>query len=309
MTDFTSCLHGLLLIDKPGGLTSHDVVAKVRRLVGQKKVGHTGTLDPMATGLLAVILGSATRLEPYLTRLDKTYLGQMELGLTTDTDDLTGRPLRRQGPPWPAEATVQKALEEQEGESDQVPPAFSAVKIAGRRAYRAARAGENLKLPPRRVTAFRLEPLKYEPPRLDFRAEVSFGYYIRSLVRDLGEILGIGGVLSALKREWIGPWSVTQAVTLDELAVWSESDWRLNIRPPATALPHLEALILEDRAALDFVNGRSASAGFHPAGIYKILNAEGRLIGIGQIDPFIRDEAPREPFLRPLRVFSPGGNA
>jgi tRNA pseudouridine55 synthase len=263
----------------------------------------------MATGLLAVLLGSATRLEPYLTRLDKTYLGQMELGLTTDTDDLTGRPLRRQGPPWPAEAAVQKALEEREGERDQVPPAFSAVKIAGRRAYRAARAGESLELPPRRVTAFRLEPLKYEPPRLDFRAEVSSGYYIRSLVRDLGETLGPGGALSALRRERVGPWSVTQAVTLNELAVWSENDWRRNLRPPAAALPHLTALILEDRAALDFVNGRSAGAGTSPAGTYKILNVAGQLIGLGQIDPSTGGEAPRGPFLRPLRVFPPGGNA
>jgi tRNA pseudouridine55 synthase len=296
-----------MLIDKPLNMTSHDVVARLRRLTGQKKIGHTGTLDPLATGLLALLLGSATRLAPYLTKMNKTYLGRMELGLVTDTDDAAGRILARHPGPWPTEDEVRRALRNREGEGEQVPPAFSAVRVAGRRAYKAARAGTPLSLPPRRVTAFRLEVMGYEPPALDFTATVSSGYYIRALARDLGRALDLGGgALTELKRTGLGPWTLDQAWTLEEAAGWTHDQWRARLRPPAEALPHWPALVLaEPGSASHFVQGRRLPA-IGPAGPYKIMDDQGRFLGLGQIET-ADDESgvapPREPFLRPLRVF------
>ena len=299
---------GLLLIDKPRDLTSHDVVARLRRLAGQKKIGHTGTLDPLATGLLAVLLGPATRLAPYLTEMGKTYQGRLELGLVTDTDDAAGRVLSRHPGPWPTESEVRRALKNGEGEVAQVPPAFSAVQVAGRRAYRAALAGDPLALQPRRVTAFRLELIRYEPPALYFAATVSSGYYIRALARDLGRDLGLeGGALTELKRTAIGPWTLDQAWTLEEVADWAEDAWRARLRPAAEALPHWPTLVLaKPGLAGHFTQGRRLPAA-GSAGRYKIMDDQGRLLGLGQIEngaaPAGGASQPREPFLRPLRVF------
>ena len=300
--------HGLLLIDKPGGWTSHDVAAKVRKLAGQRQVGHTGTLDPMATGLMAMLLGSATRLEPWLTKMDKVYAGQMQLGLSTDTDDVTGREVLRNNGPWPDEAAVRQALKKREGQGDQVPPAFSAVQVNGQRAYKAAREGRPLELAPRRVTAHRLELTGYRPPLIDFIAEVSSGYYIRSLVRDLGGDFELGGTLTALRRLRVGSWRLEEAVTPAGLEKWSEEDWRSGLRPPAEALPHLPGLVLTEEQAGRFAQGQQVAVDDSPApapGQYKILSPEGRLLGLGEIDEFpsLGGAAPRRPFLRPLRVF------
>lgn len=300
--------HGLLLIDKPGGMTSHDVVAKVRKLAGQKQVGHTGTLDPMATGLMAVLLGSATRLEPWLTKMDKVYAGQMQLGLATDTDDITGREIFRYdgGGSWPEEETVRLALQSREGEGDQVPPAFSAIQVDGQRAYKAARAGQPLKLAPRRVTAHRLELTAYQPPLIDFEAEVSSGYYIRSLVRDLGEDLELGGTLTALRRLRVGPWSLEQAVTLAEVENWTDQDWSGKVKTPAEALPHLPGLTLNEEQARRFGMGQKVPvAESATLGQHKILSPAGLLLGLGETEykPSFGGTEPREPYLRPLRVF------
>jgi tRNA pseudouridine55 synthase len=301
-------LEGLLLIDKPRNLTSHDVVAGLRRLARQKKIGHTGTLDPRATGLLAVLLGPATRLTPYLTKMNKTYQGRLELGLVTDTDDAAGRVLTRHPGPWPTESEVRRALRNGEGEIAQVPPAFSAIQVAGRRAYKAALAGAPLELSPRLVTAFRLELIRYEPPELDFTATVSSGYYIRALARDLGRDLGLGGgALTELRRTALGPWTLDQAFTLEEAAAWNEDGWRARLRPSAEALPHWPTLVLDEPwSAGRFIQGRRLPAA-GPAGRYKIIDDQGRFLGLGQIETgAVREGAaapPREPFLRPLRVF------
>ena len=303
-------LQGLLLVDKPQGLTSHDVVARLRRLSGQKKIGHTGTLDPLATGLLAVLLGPATRLTPYLTQMSKAYKGRVELGLLTETDDVSGRILGRHQGSWPTESEVRQALQEREGEGEQIPPAFSAIQVEGRRAYRAARAGAPLNLAPRRVTAFRLELLRYEPPDLDFHAAVSSGYYIRALARDLGRDLGLGGgALTALRRTGIGSWTLDEARTLEELAAWTSGQWRAGLQPAVEAMAHWPALVLaEPRSVRHFTQGRQLPAAGR-TGRYRIIDGQGRLLGLGQIEAgAVRNSAtdatpPREPFLRPLRVF------
>lgn len=297
--------HGLLLLDKPEGLTSHDLVNLVRRAAGQRQVGHTGTLDPMATGLLVLLLGRATRLEPWLTKMDKAYWGQLELGLSTDTDDRTGQVLNRHSGPWPDQAAVCRALADRVGEMDQIPPVFSAIKVDGRRAYKAARAGEALELKPRRVTARSLELLDYRPPLIDFRAEVSSGYYIRSLARDLGQALGPGGALTGLRREKVGPWSVSQAVSPERLSAWTDEDWRQGLLPPAEALPHWPVLLLNEAELRRFGQGQKLSLDSAPPGQYKILDAHGRLCGLGEISPASLGghHQPLGPFLRPLRVF------
>lgn len=304
--------HGLLLIDKPAEMTSHDVVAVIRRLAGQKRVGHTGTLDPMATGLMAVLLGSATRLEPYLVGMGKTYSGQMALGLSTDSDDITGLELSRHFGPWPEPDIINQALAGFEGERDQVPPAFSAIKVAGRRSYKAARAGEPLELPARRVTAHRLKVTAYQPPLVDFKAEVSSGYYIRSLARDLGLKLGLGGAaLTALRREKVGPWTLDQAFPLEQLRGWGEYEWREKITPPAQALPEMKAVTLDGEKARLFALGQKVSVPAEEPGTAKVLNPLGELIGLGELTKIttsLGGDQPPGPYLRPLRVFETGRN-
>ncbi len=316
--------HGLLLIDKPKSLTSHEVVARVRRLAGQRQVGHTGTLDPMATGLLGLLLGAATRLEPYLSKMDKSYSGRVELGLATDTDDVTGQATARSEGPWPELEVAAEALKKKEGEGEQLPPAYSAIKVAGQRAYKAARAGKPLELAKRRVTAFKLEMTAYAPPFLDFTAHVSSGYYIRSLARDLGADLGLGGALAALRRESVGPWSVARAATLAELADWNDDDWRARLIPPAEALPHLSAITVNEKEARDFCQGKPIglsenildkglikvlNATGRADGPLKVLNAEGRLIGLGDMTNIATINPPCRPFLRPIRVLTGGLDA
>lgn len=228
--------HGLLLVDKPQGLTSHDVVGRLRRVVGQRQIGHTGTLDPMATGLMAVLLGSATKLSSRFTGLGKVYEATVDLSLATDTLDVTGETLARHGGPWPTEGEIRAALAAETGERDQVPPAYSAIKVGGRPAYKAARAGQPLDLPPRRVTAYGLELTAYEPPLLRLTAAVSSGYYVRALARDLGAALKTGGALAALRRASVGPWPVGQAATLEEIAAWDDDGWQKHLIDPMAAL-------------------------------------------------------------------------
>lgn len=318
--------HGLLLIDKPSGWTSHDVVGKLRRLANQRQIGHTGTLDPMATGLMGVLMGSATRLEPWLTKMDKVYSGQLALGLTTDTDDVTGLVVAQWEGDWPAEAKVRETLALYQGSGLQVPPAYSAVQVNGQRAYKAARAGQPLELAGRQVTAHRLELTKYEAPLIDFVAEVSSGYYIRSLARDVGAALEVGGALSSLRRLSVGPWTVAEAFTLEQVEKWSGSDWDNYLKPPAQALPHLSGLILNQTEAAYFAQGRKIALDGHwvvenqtpfdimvapdracgehePPLVYKILNPAGQLLGLGELNPSLGGLSPQVPYLRPLRVF------
>ncbi|ABK53284.1 tRNA pseudouridine synthase B [Acidothermus cellulolyticus 11B] len=210
---------GLLVVDKPAGITSHDVVARVRRLTGQRRVGHAGTLDPMATGVLIVGVGKATRLLGYLSGCDKEYAAIIRLGMTTSTDDADGEPVRRAGVERLSETAVREALTRFVGEFDQRPPAFSAVKVAGRRAYARARAGEDVVLPARRVRVDRIELRGSQRTDgfldLDVTIACSAGTYIRSLARDLGELLGVGGHLAALRRTRVGAFTIDEARTLD----------------------------------------------------------------------------------------------
>jgi tRNA pseudouridine55 synthase len=218
---------GILLVDKPDGMTSHDVVSRVRKLAGTRKVGHAGTLDPMATGLLVLGVDSSTRLLTYLVGLDKEYLATVRLGFATTTDDREGEPV---GQPVDTSGITRGQLEEAmrplTGEISQVPSSVSAIKVDGKRSYDRVREGEDVVLKPRSVTVSAFELLQLRPVHavqhegleLDVRVECSSGTYVRALARDLGAALGVGGHLTALRRTRVGPFAVGDAGALgDEL--------------------------------------------------------------------------------------------
>ncbi|HKC48480.1 MAG TPA: tRNA pseudouridine(55) synthase TruB [Gemmatimonadales bacterium] len=201
----------MLLVAKPAGPTSHDMVDIVRRRLGTRRVGHTGTLDPFAEGLLVMVVGRATRLVPFAAAWTKTYEGRMRLGATTDTDDATGQ-VREQRPVSVDRTVLERTLARFRGTVRQRPPAYSAVKVEGERAYRRARRGEVVEPAEREVEIAVLEVTEFAPPDVEFRATVSAGTYLRSLARDLGAALGCGGHLAALRRTAVGPFRLEQAV-------------------------------------------------------------------------------------------------
>ncbi|WP_189042999.1 tRNA pseudouridine(55) synthase TruB [Micromonospora sonchi] len=213
---------GLIVVDKPGGVTSHDVVARVRRLARTRRVGHGGTLDPMATGVLVIGVGRATRLLTYVIGADKSYSATIRLGQATVTDDAEGDVISTTPAGGLTEDAVRSALVALTGEIDQVPSSVSAIKIDGQRAYKRVREGENVELPARRVTVSRLEVLairREQPDVVDVDIDVacSTGTYIRAIARDAGRALGVGGHLTALRRTAVGGFRLAEAVTLDEL--------------------------------------------------------------------------------------------
>ncbi len=209
-------ISGILLIDKPEGLSSFDVVRRVRRALGERKIGHLGTLDPFATGLLPLCLGEATKLVPYLLPEAKTYRATLRLGVATDTQDLTGRVVSRTET-WPAPEQVYQAAARFVGEIQQVPPMHSALHYQGERLYKLARRGETVDLPPRPVTIYRLEVEEVDLPRVTITVRCSQGTYIRTLAADLGAVLGCGAHLTALRRLEVGPFKVEDALSLAAL--------------------------------------------------------------------------------------------
>jgi tRNA pseudouridine55 synthase len=208
---------GLVVVDKPGGLTSHDVVARVRRLAGTRKVGHAGTLDPMATGVLVLAVDRATRLLGHLTLTDKRYDATIRLGASTTTDDAEGEVLESHPTAGLTEKEVRAALDLFVGEIDQVPSSVSAVKIGGKRAYARVREGEEVELPPRRVTVQAIDVTAIDLPEVRVSVHCSSGTYIRAIARDVGAALGVGGHLTALRRTAVGPFTLDHARTLDQL--------------------------------------------------------------------------------------------
>ncbi|MEI2669612.1 MAG: tRNA pseudouridine(55) synthase TruB [Nocardioidaceae bacterium] len=208
---------GLVIVDKPAGFTSHDVVARVRRLAGTRKVGHAGTLDPMATGVLVLGVNRATRLLGHLMLTEKAYDATIKLGESTSTDDAEGETIATSDTSGLSEDQVRAALAEFVGDIDQVPTAVSAIKVDGKRAYARVRAGEEVELSARRVHIASIEVTRVELPEVDISVRCSSGTYIRAIARDLGAALGVGGHLSALRRTAVGAFAIAQARSLDVL--------------------------------------------------------------------------------------------
>ncbi len=248
-------LEGLIPLDKPEGPTSHDMVARARRALGVRRIGHTGTLDPFASGLLLLCVGRATRLAEYLGAFPKDYIARVRLGVRTTTDDREGDVLARtEVGPELTEARVLEAVASFEGELAQVPPVFSAKKVAGDAAHRRARRGETLVLDPVRVTVHRIAVEAIQLPYVSFRVSCSTGTYVRAIGRDLGERLGIGGHLTELRRLAIGPFRVESALSPEELEdpEARRSAWI----SPVQALPHLPRMEVEPTEASLLEAGR-----------------------------------------------------
>ncbi len=211
-------MDGILLVDKPKGWTSFDVVAKVRGILKQSgivkpKIGHTGTLDPLATGLLVLVVGSYTKRAGEFSKLDKTYEVTMKLGETSSTGDAEGEKTKISAQ-QPSELEVKHMVEQFIGEIDQIPPAFSAIKVSGQRAYKLARAGKEVKLEPRKVKINEMTDVKYNYPEVKFIAKVSSGTYIRTLVEDIGKKLGTGAYMNNLRRTQVGEFSINNALII-----------------------------------------------------------------------------------------------
>lgn len=298
---------GLLVIDKPAGLTSHDVVQRVRKVLGIRRVGHGGTLDPDATGVLLVATGQATRFFPFLSKEDKVYEGRVRLGFATDTYDASGRPVSEERLDVPSRAELSSAMKALEGEILQVPPRYSAKKLGGRPVYRLARADEDFTLEPVKVTVKRFALRDYQPPFVDFEAECSAGTYIRSLAHDLGRRLGCGAHLAVLRRTSVGAYGLADAIplaALEEAAARGEAARlilpleRLLPWAPAVAVrPEAEALLRNGRIleplhlAAPFPDFSGLDAG---ASVARLLSGDGRLLALAR--PTI-DSAGLHPFL------------
>ncbi len=276
---------GLLLVDKPEGPTSHDVVDIVRRITRQSRIGHAGTLDPMASGLLPLVLGRATRLVRFLPHSPKLYAGRIRLGVTTATDDVTGSVVSRHEGPLPSPEEVREAARHLVGRIAQVPPAVSARRVEGKRLYRLARSGRKVEAPPAHVEIFRLE-LTPGPSPEDWavEAEVSAGTYIRAIARDLGAALGCGAALAALRRLAIGPMAVEDAAAVDgleatgALAAAIVPLEAMPLEPPAVTLP-------DGGSCARFSSGLAVPlpGGSPASGTVRVLSPAPALLGMGEV--------------------------
>lgn len=260
-------MNGLLIVNKPVGPTSHDIVYKVRKWSGERRVGHTGTLDPMASGVLVLCLGPATRISEYLLGGDKQYRAVVRLGQTTTTYDAEGQFLE-QGPANVALEQIESALPGFRGTISQVPPAFSAVQVDGRRAYNMARHGETPNLAPRSVTIHRLDLRSWQSPDLTLNVTCSAGTYIRSLAHDLGQVLGCGGHLVALTRTAAGGFTLEDAHAPAHIeSAFKAGRGKELIRPTDQALKHWPAIHLDSAGANRIVHGNPVPMQNPPEGL------------------------------------------
>jgi tRNA pseudouridine55 synthase len=267
-----------VLVDKPADMTSHDVVQRVRRVLGTRAAGHTGTLDPFATGLLVVLVGRATRLARFVEGQPKTYLATARLGIRTDTDDLTGRVIETSEAGMVAASQVQESLTGFLGTQVQRPPQYSAKHVGGERSYQKARRGEAVELADVSVTVDRMELVGFQSPLVTFRVVVSAGTYVRAIARDLGERLGVGAHLTNLRREAIGLLSVDDAVPLDRLSPEA-------LIPAGAVLRDLPTVELDPAARAAVLHGRavrgSGAVGQGGSGAV-VLVAGGELVAVAR---------------------------
>ncbi|UCG25655.1 MAG: tRNA pseudouridine(55) synthase TruB [Chloroflexota bacterium] len=274
----SAAIEGLLCLDKSSGPTSHDVVNKIRRLTGIRRVGHAGTLDPLATGLLLVCLGRATRLLEYLVGQPKSYVATIQMGQETDTYDAEGEIIAERA----VAVTMQQlsaALDTYQGQISQRAPLFSAVKVDGQPLYRRARRGEDVEPPVRVVTIYQLKLLDRQESTLVVGVKCSSGTYIRSLAHDLGQSLGCGAHLADLRRTEVGSFTLDDAIALDEL---SPQDWQEHMRPSDSAVSHMARLELTLDEAVTLYHGQSVEVrpgqtNHSPARAY---DEAGRFVGI-----------------------------
>jgi tRNA pseudouridine55 synthase len=277
-------VNGLLVVDKPGAMTSHDVVSRVRRITGEPTTGHLGTLDPMATGVLPVLMGRYTRLAQFFGPLVKTYTGAIRFGFATDTFDADGVPATpaKMGVRLPADDEIQAAAECFRGQVEQTPPPYSAKKVDGKPAYKAARRGEAVALKPVSVLIeeFVIGPLQGE--HAEFTMRISAGGYVRAVAHDLGNMLGCGAHLARLRRVAAGPFTLAQALTLEELSEQVTAGTLEEILPhPRTLLPHLPATTADLWVAGRLRNGNAVNLPeYSTAPLAKVFAGQRDLVAI-----------------------------
>ncbi|MCR4397016.1 MAG: tRNA pseudouridine(55) synthase TruB [Candidatus Saccharicenans sp.] len=304
-------MDGLIIVDKPAGWTSHDVVLKLRKTLRLKRIGHGGTLDPLATGVLLVTVGQATRLFPYLAGMDKTYSGEIRLGLATDTYDSQGKPLGPEKTFFPKEKELAAVVASFVGEISQLPPPYSAKKINGQPAFKLARRGLQLELQPVNIVIHRFLVLDYAPPLVKFLVECSSGTYIRSLAHDLGQKLDCGAHLTALRRLAVGRYTEEEALTpgkIEELV--REKAFDRFLLPLEKLLPDYPAVWVDPEGARAFKNGARIGLGQvtrvvlagsrHTENIpFRVFSEQGRLLGLARFEA-------RDKFFQPELVLGSG---
>jgi len=279
-------LHGYLVIDKPAGWTSHDVVGRVRRLTGERKVGHAGTLDPAATGVLPVAIGSATRSLEFLAESSKTYIAEITFGITTDSYDGDGVVRSISSIEGVSEELLISALRSFEGAIEQIPPMHSAIKIGGKRLYELARKGEEIERTARVVMVHQIEVLSCNGPVASICVDCSKGTYVRSIAQDLGEHFGCGAYLSNLVRVRSGPFDLQDAWTIKELeSLDLAGTWETTAVHPDVGALSLDAIIVDSQQAIDWGHGKLIDALDEHGGRVRVYDENGYWLGIGQGEP------------------------
>jgi tRNA pseudouridine55 synthase len=274
-------MNGLLLLNKPSGWTSHDVVAKARGILREKQIGHLGTLDPLATGVLPLAVGAATRLIEF-SSFTKEYAAVCLLGKTTDSCDTSGKILTQSDVSGLSEENIREELLKMKSLTEQIPPMVSAVKSGGKRLYELARQGLVVDRKPRPIQIEEIELLRMEIPRVVFRVVCSAGTYVRVLCQSLGEALGVGGCMESLERTRVGPFQIRQSQTLEQIKLKVETGDFGFLLPPSLLAEHLPKIALDEKNIFDLCQGKKRKMALPDAGYYRVINQAGRLCAIGE---------------------------
>jgi tRNA pseudouridine55 synthase len=296
--DLKNAISGVLVIDKPVGMTSHDVVQAIRMGTGIRRAGHTGTLDPRASGVLVILVGPAVRLSEYVSASDKRYQAVIRLGASTDTYDADGRFTQQNNAPVAVtEQQFEDTLKQFIGEIEQTPPPYSAVKVQGRRAYDMAREGEEVDLAPRKITVHHLEVLEWAPPEVVVDVHCSSGTYVRSLANDMGNALGCGGYLVGLRRTKSGRFSLRDATPLRKLQeAFQAGNWYQYLIPAAEALGDWPAIELDPDMVDAVKHGHRIPAAEDAKSMVRGVSMAGELVALLELDEATREWQPKKVF-------------
>lgn len=295
--DIRNAISGVLVVDKPVGLTSHEVVQIIRKGTNIRRAGHTGTLDPRASGVLVVLIGPAVRLSEYVSASDKRYQAVIQLGETTDTYDADGRVVRSSPVDGITEEEFQEKLQQFVGEIQQIPPPYSAIKVKGRKAYEMAREGEEVELEPRTIQVYSLDLLEWAPPEAVIDVYCSSGTYVRSLANDLGESLGVGAHLIGLRRTKSGRFTLRDAVPLRKLReAFEDGNWYQYLIPAAEALSDWPAVDLTPNEVDEIRHGHRIKGDPNVGQMARGINDQGELIALLEFVPETNEWQPKKVF-------------
>ena len=295
-------MDGVILVHKPQNITSHDVVVKIRNILNTKKVGHYGTLDPLATGLILIAVGKATKLFPYFSKTDKVYKGGIRLGFSTDTYDSTGKPISSESKKYPEKDNLANAMKKFEGRIQQVPPPYSAKKYKGKPLYKLARGGKEFELRPSQLFIHYFRLINYNPPFIECEIKCSSGTYVRSLAHDLGQIIGCGAHLYELLRTQVGNFQLKESFPIEKINQLSqEGKIKKFLIPLEFLLPEFPKVILQDRGSalakngnivfaeniIKVIQGESFSSGnlSEKEKIFRMFNGDGKLLALAKKVP------------------------